>query len=62
MGKSKEFEKVEKYIGVKHAIAINNELQHWMQCLRLNITKKMIIVPSLTYISTANVVSYKRLN
>ena len=38
------------------------ELQHWMQCLQaLNITEKdEVIVPSLTYISTANVVSYKK--
>ena len=64
MGKKvKEFEKkVEKYIGVKHAIAINNGTSALDAVLTaLNITEKdEVIVPSLTYISTANVVSYKK--
>ena len=62
MGKKvKEFEKVEKYIG-KHAIAINNGTSALDAVLTaLNITEKdEVIVPSLTYISTANVVSYKK--
>ena len=64
MGKKvKEFEKkVEKYIGVKHAIAVNNGTSALDAVLTaLNITEKdEVIVPSLTYISTANVVSYKK--
>ena len=64
MGKKvKEFEKkVEKYIGVKHAIALNNGTSALDAVLTaLNIDEKdEVIVPSLTYISTANVVSYKK--
>ena len=66
MGKKvKEFEKkVEKYIGVKHAIAVNNGTSALDAVLTaLNITEKdEVIVPSLTYISTANVVAIKKLN
>ncbi len=64
MGKKvKEFEsKVEKFIGVKNAIAINNGTSALDALLTaLNIGENdEVIIPSLTYISTANVVAYKK--
>ncbi len=64
MGKKvQEFEtKVEKYIGVKNAIAMNNgtsALDALLTALNIN-EKDEVIIPSLTYISTANVVAYKK--
>ncbi len=64
MGKKvEEFEgKVEKFIGVKNAIAINNGTSALDALLTaLNIKQNdEVIIPSLTYISTANVVAYKK--
>ena len=63
MGKKvKEFEnKVCKFLNVKYAIAMNNGTSTLDALLTaLNITAKdEVIIPSLTYISTANVVMYK---
>ncbi len=64
MGKKvQEFEnKVEKFIGVKNAIAMNNgtsALDALLTALNIN-EKDEVIIPSLTYISTANVVAYKK--
>ena len=64
MGKKvQEFEnKVEKYIKVKNAIAMNNgtsALDALLTALNIN-EKDEVIIPSLTYISTANVVAYKK--
>tara|TARA_Y100000591_G_scaffold332660_1_gene370922 strand:- start:1534 stop:2679 length:1146 start_codon:yes stop_codon:yes gene_type:complete len=64
MGKRvQEFEnKVKKFVGVKNAIAINNGTSALDALLTaLNISEKdEVIIPSLTYISTANVVEYKK--
>lgn len=64
MGKKvEEFEnKVKKFVGVKNAIAINNGTSALDALLTaLNISEKdEVIIPSLTYISTANVVEYKK--
>lgn len=64
MGKKvQEFEnKVKKFVGVKNAIAINNGTSALDALLTaLNISDKdEVIIPSLTYISTANVVEYKK--
>ena len=61
--KVQEFEnKVEKYIKVKNAIAMNNgtsALDALLTALNIN-EKDEVIIPSLTYISTANVVAYKK--
>ena len=63
MGKKvQEFEKkVSKFLNVKHAMAINNgtsALDVILSALEI-MPGDEIIVPSLTYISTANVVLYK---
>jgi dTDP-4-amino-4,6-dideoxygalactose transaminase len=58
-----EFEKkVSKYLNVKYAVAMNNgtsALDSLLTALEIEPNDE-VIVPSLTYISTANVVSYKR--
>jgi perosamine synthetase len=64
MGKKvEEFEnKVKKFIGAKNAIAINNGTSALDALLTaLNISENdEVIISSLTYISTANVVTYKK--
>ena len=64
MGKKvQEFEgMVEDFIGVKNAIAMNNgtsALDALLTALDIR-EKDEVIIPSLTYISTANVVAYKK--
>ena len=53
---------VEDFIGVKNAIAMNNgtsALDALLTALDIR-EKDEVIIPSLTYISTANVVAYKK--
>ena len=64
MGKRvEEFEKlVEKFTGAKYAIAVNNgtsALDAVLTALDIKENDE-IIIPSLTYISTANVIAYKK--
>ena len=63
MGKKvKEFErKISRFLSVKHSIAINNgtsALDIILSALEIKQGDE-VIVPSLTYISTTNVVLYK---
>ena len=64
MGKKvKEFEKkICKYIGVKHAILFNNGTSSLHAALvAMNIKENdEVIVPTLSYISSANVINYCR--
>ncbi len=63
MGKKvEEFEKLcSEYLDVKHSIAMNNgtsTLSALMTALEIN-SEDEVIIPNLTYISTANVVEYR---
>ena len=61
MGKSKEFEKSWKIYWCKTCNSNNNGTSALDAVLTaLNITERWVIVPSLTYISTANVDTYKK--